>query len=94
LDAATEIGEEWVERLAAEPNADPSFKMESLQNTHVLLAAVYALPQEQREAFLMQAEGELSVEEIATAMGVNFETAKSRLRYARTRLKQVLQEHV
>jgi RNA polymerase sigma factor (sigma-70 family) len=57
-----------------------------------LLDAVDALPPEQRAAFLMQAEGDLSVEEIAAATAVSFETAKSRLRYARARLQQLLRE--
>jgi len=57
-----------------------------------LLAAVAALPVEQRDAFLLQAEGGLSVEEIAAATGTNFETAKSRLRYARARLRGQLAE--
>jgi RNA polymerase sigma-70 factor (ECF subfamily) len=56
--------------------------------------AVEQLPAEQREAFLMQAEGELSIEEISAATGVSFETVKSRLRYARSKLKQILQEYV
>ena len=40
------------------------------------------LPQEQREAFLLQMEGELSVDEIAAITNTSFETTKSRLRYA------------
>ena len=38
----------------------------------------------------MQAEGDMSVEEIAAATGASFETAKSRLRYARSKLKTLL----
>lgn len=55
-----------------------------------LVEAVDALPLAQREAFLLAADGELSVEEIARATGVPFETAKSRLRYANARLRQLL----
>ncbi|HET9702343.1 MAG TPA: sigma-70 family RNA polymerase sigma factor, partial [Burkholderiales bacterium] len=55
-----------------------------------LLAALEALPEAQREAFLLHEEGGLSVEEIAAATGVGFETAKSRLRYAVARLRQAL----
>jgi len=40
-----------------------------------------------REAFLLQQEGELSIEEIAVATGVSRETAKSRLRYAVVKLR-------
>jgi RNA polymerase sigma factor (sigma-70 family) len=94
LDAAREDGAAWLETLAGDPNADPLRQTESSQNLHALLAAVSALPAEQRVAFLMQAEGNLSVEEIATATEVSFETAKSRLRYARMRLQQLLREQV
>jgi RNA polymerase sigma-70 factor (ECF subfamily) len=57
-----------------------------------LLELIAALPEAQREAFLMQQEGGMSVEEIAQATGVNRETAKSRLRYAMARLRQGLRE--
>lgn len=55
-----------------------------------LLAALAALPDAQREAFLLQQEGDLSVEEIAAATGVSRETAKSRLRYAVAKLRASL----
>ena len=45
------------------------------------------LPQEQREAYLLHEEAELSVEEIARTTGVRKETAKSRLRYAFAKLR-------
>jgi len=52
-----------------------------------LLAALAELPGAQREAFLLQQEGELSIEEIAAATGASPETAKSRLRYAVAKLR-------
>jgi RNA polymerase sigma-70 factor, ECF subfamily len=55
-----------------------------------LFAALARLPDVQREAFLLQQEGELSVEEIAEATGVSRETAKSRLRYAVAKLRASL----
>lgn len=55
-----------------------------------LAAALERLPPEQRTAFLLYVEGGLSVAEIGEATEVNPETAKSRLRYAVTRLKQSL----
>jgi RNA polymerase sigma-70 factor (ECF subfamily) len=55
-----------------------------------LLAAIDALPAPQREAFVLQQEGDLSVEEIANATGVTRETAKSRLRYALAKLRASL----
>jgi RNA polymerase sigma-70 factor (ECF subfamily) len=55
-----------------------------------LLAALAELPDAQREAFLLQHESELSIEEIAVATGVSRETAKSRLRYAVAKLRASL----
>jgi RNA polymerase sigma-70 factor (ECF subfamily) len=55
-----------------------------------LFAALTDLPGAQREAFLLQQEGELSIEEIAAATGVSRETAKSRLRYAVAKLRASL----
>ncbi len=57
-----------------------------------LLEALAELPEVQREAFLLQQEGDLSVEEIGAATGVNRETAKSRLRYAVAKLRARLSE--
>ena len=42
---------------------------------------------------VLQAEGGLSLAEIAQATGVTQETAKSRLRYARARLRETLEVH-
>jgi len=53
-----------------------------------LMALIAGLPQEQREAFLLQQEGGLTIEEIASATGVPPETAKSRLRYALAKLRR------
>ena len=55
-----------------------------------LVGAIEALPAPQREAFLLAAEGGLTVEEIGNATGTGFETAKSRLRYAYARLRSEL----
>lgn len=55
-----------------------------------LALALEQLPAEQRTAFLLYVEGGLSIAEIGETTSVNPETAKSRLRYAVTRLKQAL----
>jgi RNA polymerase sigma factor (sigma-70 family) len=57
-----------------------------------LLRALATLPEEQSQAFLLQQEAGLSVEDIAAVCGCSFETAKSRLRYARTKLRELLQD--
>jgi RNA polymerase sigma-70 factor (ECF subfamily) len=46
------------------------------------------LPPEQRDVFLLYEESGLSLEEIAVITAVGPETAKSRLRYAVTKLRQ------
>jgi RNA polymerase sigma-70 factor (ECF subfamily) len=53
-----------------------------------LMELITGLPEAQREAFLLQQEGDMSVDEIAQATGVTRETAKSRLRYAMVKLRQ------
>jgi len=50
------------------------------------------LPPAQREAFLLHEEAGLSIAEIAAATGSNEEAAKSRLRYAMTKLKTAVDE--
>jgi RNA polymerase sigma-70 factor (ECF subfamily) len=57
-----------------------------------LRAAIAALPPVQRDAFLLQHEGGLSLGEIADLNGVGVETIKSRLRYATGRLRASLRE--
>ncbi len=54
-------------------------------------AALAALPTDQRDALLLRLEAGLGVEQIAEVTGVGPETAKSRLRYATRKLKEVLQ---
>jgi RNA polymerase sigma factor (sigma-70 family) len=72
----------------------PQDQLERKQTAARLLAALDALPAAQREAFVLQQEGELSVEEIATVTGVTRETAKSRLRYALAKLRASLRAPV
>jgi RNA polymerase sigma-70 factor (ECF subfamily) len=90
LDAETEDGATLADTLAADSGFGPVRQLQSREQAQALLDALAALPLAQREAFLLQAEGGLSLTEIAQATGVNTETAKSRLRYARERLRQTL----
>lgn len=92
LDASDEDARSLADTLVADSGFGPVRQLQSSEQAAALIAAVEQLPLEQREAFLLQAEGDLSVQEIAEATGVNFETAKSRLRYARASLRQHLKE--
>jgi RNA polymerase sigma factor (sigma-70 family) len=86
--------EEFVaDTLAADSRLGPLRQLQSNEEAFALLRAVEQLPTAQREAFLLQAEGDFSVEEIAQATGTTFETAKSRLRYARNALRTFLAAH-
>jgi RNA polymerase sigma-70 factor (ECF subfamily) len=75
---------------AADPALGPAQLMEGAALGAALSAALAALSPEQRATFLLRAEGDLSVEEIAAVTGVPFETAKSRLKYANRALREKL----
>ena len=72
------------------PDPQPPQMLERREAAARILAALGDLPEPQREAFVLQQEGGLTVEEIAAATGVNRETAKSRLRYALSKLRAAL----
>lgn len=81
-----------LDTMTADPSAEPLQRLQTREQAVAVLQALAVLPVEQRAAFLLHAQGELSVEEIAHATGTTFETAKSRLRYARGKLRQLLAE--
>jgi len=73
-----------------DPGQTPLEQVQSRELAQEIIAAVEALPLEQRGVFVMFAHAGLSLEEIAQATGVAVETAKSRLRYARAKLRRSL----
>ena len=76
--------------MIPDPGPTPLEQVQSREQAQQIVTAVEALPLEQRGAFIMFAHAGLSLEEIAQATGVAVETAKSRLRYARAKLRQSL----
>ncbi|WP_370681001.1 sigma-70 family RNA polymerase sigma factor [Comamonas sp. GB3 AK4-5] len=78
--------------LFAASGSEPEYCVDRQLTARALLAAVASLPPEQRACFLLQVEADMSLAEIAEATGVSEETAKSRLRYARAKLRTALQE--
>ncbi len=73
------------------PHADrPDAGAQAAQTSERILAAVAALPDAQREAFLLREETDMTLEEIAEATGTSRETVKSRLRYAVNKLRDAL----
>jgi RNA polymerase sigma-70 factor (ECF subfamily) len=85
--------ESVVQQLTADPSAGPLAAAVAHDEAAALIEAIEKLPGEQRQAFLLQIEGDLSVEEIAAITDSSFETTKSRLRYARAKLRELLKEH-
>ncbi len=59
---------------------------------HLLKQSIGLLPFDQRDAFLLQQEAGLSLQQIAEVMSVGKETIKSRLRYAMKQLKTMLED--
>lgn len=59
-----------------------------------LLQCLDALPAAQRAAFLLHHEDGHSIEDMAHALGLSFETAKSRLRYALQKLRGCMQVYL
>jgi RNA polymerase sigma-70 factor, ECF subfamily len=76
--------------IADEFTVTPEEWTQHAQLRDALLAQLGKLPVTQREVFLMKAEADLSVEEIAAIMGATHEATKSRLRYALARLRAAL----
>ena len=74
------------------PEPDPETLTEQALQKRRLNRAMADLPQEQREAWLLYAEGGLGLDEIAEIAGVNRETAKSRIRYASRKLRDWLDD--
>jgi RNA polymerase sigma-70 factor (ECF subfamily) len=78
------------EILADDASEQPDHQMSREQEKAELQRHLAALPEAQRNTFLLKEEGAFSLEQIAHITGVNRETVKSRLRYAINRLKQSL----
>jgi RNA polymerase sigma-70 factor (ECF subfamily) len=74
----------------SEPTSNPENIASLEQQKEQFLSLVHALPETQKEAFLLKEETGLSIEEIAKITGVNMETAKSRLRYAVKKLRDAM----
>ena len=76
-----------VEALPAARREEPDARAATRQLGEQLRAALDTLPAAQRDAFLLQHEGGLSLAEIGELTGVGMETVKSRLRYAVAKLR-------
>ncbi len=76
----------------ADPTAGPEQQLSFSRDQQRLAAALADLPAEQREVFLLRAQGDLELHEIAELTATAQETVKSRLRYALQKLRRLLGE--
>ena len=90
LRLVTEGAQEQMATGDARAEASPLGAALEREQARILRQAIAQLPAEQRDAFLLQVEGDLSVEEVAEITRSAFETTKSRLRYARSRLRELM----
>ena len=84
--------DESVPEVAGGRQGEPHVSYEAKAQAERVLQVLESLPAAQREAFVLQHEAGMSIEDIAEATGVTRETAKSRLRYAMTKLREGMSE--
>ncbi|HEY4144291.1 RNA polymerase sigma factor [Pinirhizobacter sp.] len=86
-------GEAYDTAVASHPGderSQPEHALSDFQQRRRLQQAIDRLPGEQRVVFLLRMENELTIEEIGDVTGVGRETAKSRLRYAMNRIRELM----
>lgn len=72
----------------------PSTAVEMSEFEIALRGALEAIPEDQREVFLLREREGLSYEEIAEVVGVPAKTVSTRLTRARARLRELLADHL
>ena len=92
-DGADDDGEAIADVKASRVD-EPETRAVARQTGEALLKLLGTLPAPQREVFLLSEEAGMSLDEIAKATGTSFEAAKSRLRYAISKLRDGLREHL
>jgi RNA polymerase sigma-70 factor (ECF subfamily) len=90
--AGAEETEAVFRELDAPESERPDRVMGEFEHRRRLQITLDALPDEQREAFLLRVESGLGIEEIATVTNAGHETVKSRLRYAFAKIREKFAE--
>jgi RNA polymerase sigma-70 factor, ECF subfamily len=75
-------------------DGDPTLGIERADLRRLLNKALAALPEAQRQTFVLHADGELSYREVAQVMGISIGTVMSRIFYARQRLRAYLSRRI
>jgi RNA polymerase sigma factor (sigma-70 family) len=84
--------ESFLNDIAGPIDIDPARIVEHRNMLSRFSAVLQELPIVQSEVFMLVAEGGMSVPEVAENLNLPLETVKSRLRYARAKLAQVIEE--
>lgn len=87
-----EGGQTLQDRVADEAAMPPDRGAESARLRGALDAALRALPEEQREVFVMREHAGMPFKDIAEVVGVPENTVKSRMRYALEHLRKSLEK--
>jgi RNA polymerase sigma-70 factor (ECF subfamily) len=85
--ASDEETEAVLRSLDAPESDQPERALTEFEQRRRLQIALEELPEEQRVAFLLRIESDLSLDEIGEITGAGRETVKSRLRYALARIR-------
>jgi RNA polymerase sigma-70 factor (ECF subfamily) len=85
--------DDMAEEIGAAEHERPESLVSESQLRQDFRKALEQLPVEQRDVFVLYEESGLSLEEIGKITGVAMETAKSRLRYAVSKLRTALKQH-
>ncbi|WP_339485408.1 RNA polymerase sigma factor [Pseudomonas sp. EL_65y_Pfl2_R95] len=80
------------EHAQVDSQRGPEQQLDLSQDQRRLQLALDELPPEQREVFMLRAQGEMELHEIAELTHTAAETVKSRLRYAMQKLRRLLEE--
>jgi RNA polymerase sigma factor (sigma-70 family) len=89
-DRVTQLLDARGDQASLEVGADSAAAADGPANT--LARAIEQLPREQRAAYLLQMEGQLSVGEIAQIAGSTIDAAQGHLRLARLKLQELFSE--
>lgn len=75
-------------------SSGPDETLQEQQASNALLQGINALPEEQKEVFLLHEKSALTLQEIALITESSFESTKSRLRYAVKKLRQHMTQYL
>lgn len=84
-------GESVIDRLASD-GLSPDQEVHAHDLGARIRAAVAALPEDQREVFMMRTEADIPFKQIAEIQGITLNTALARMHYALQKLRPLLQE--